>query len=183
MTILCLYEMCSGWLIDTNISPPTRLRRYSSEQRYVQLGNRILCSLEVSSSKMRGQEEQDIVQMLDSVDSTSFHTDADRYAAKEAARRLLSRLETPFERGWALAFENPVLVAGLQVGLDLGIWERWASEERQSNGTPQKLRNIVSWCNAAVEENVIRKYILLSNKSPAKEGRPILPTHCRALPS
>jgi hypothetical protein len=111
----------------------------------------------VSSGRMRGQEEQDIVGMLDSVDSTSFHTDADSYAAKEAARRLLSRLETPFERGWALAFENPVLVAGLQVGLDLGIWERWASEERQSNGAPQKLRNIVNWCDAAVEENVIRK--------------------------
>jgi hypothetical protein len=75
------------------------------------------------------------------------------------------------------------LVAGLQVGLDLGIWERWASEERQSNRAPQKLRNIVSWCNATVEENVIRKYKQLSNKSPAKEARPILPTHCGTLSS
>jgi hypothetical protein len=157
MSILRIFDVCSGWLIDTNISPSTRLRRYNSEQHYVQLGNRNLYLFKVSSGRMRGQEEQDIVGMLDSVDSTSFHTDADRYAAKEAARRLLSRLETPFERGWALAFENPVLVAGLQVGLDLGIWERWASEERQSNGAPQKLRNIVNWCNAAVEENVIRK--------------------------
>jgi hypothetical protein len=131
----------------------------------------------------RGKEEQDIVGMLDSVDSTSFHTDADRYAAKEAARRLLSRLETPFERGWALAFENPVLVAGLQVGLDLGIWERWALEERQSNGAPQKLRDIVSWCNAAVELNVIRKYGHHSDKSLAKEGRSIFSTHSRTLPS
>lgn len=105
----------------------------------------------------KSAEEQDVVGMLDSVDITSFNTDADRYAAKEAARRLLSKLETPFERGWALAFENPVLIAGLQVGLDLGIWKRWALEEKENNGAPQKLQTIVSWCNVVVEENVIRK--------------------------
>jgi hypothetical protein len=131
----------------------------------------------------RGAEQRDIAKMLDSVDSTSFHTGADRYAAKETARRLLSKLETPFERGWALAFENPVLVAGLQVGLDLGIWERWASEERQSDRAPQKPRSIVSWCNAAVEENNIRGYRQHSNKSPAKRGRSILSAHSRTLPS
>jgi hypothetical protein len=131
----------------------------------------------------RGAEQRDIAEMLDSVDSNSFHTDADRYVAKEATRRLLSRLETPFERGWALAFENPVLVAGLQVGLDLGIWERWASEERQSDRAPQKLCTIISWCNAAVEENTIRGYRKHSNKSPAKRGRSILSAHSRTLPS
>jgi hypothetical protein len=68
--------------------------------------------------------EQNVAGMLNSVNPTSFHKDANRDAAKEAARRPLSRLETTFERGWALAFENPVLLAGLQVGLDLGIWEK-----------------------------------------------------------
>lgn len=36
--------------------------------------------------------------MLDSVPPESFQSDTDRYEAKEAARRLLARLETPFER-------------------------------------------------------------------------------------
>lgn len=105
----------------------------------------------------KSPERPDLASTLDSVDVTSFKTDADRYAAKEAARRLLTRLETPFERGWALAFENPVLVAGLQVGLDLGIWERWVEEEKKGNNASQKLCTIVGWCRVAVEKNVLRK--------------------------
>lgn len=99
----------------------------------------------------------EIIHTLDSITQSSFSTDADRYAAKEAARRLLSRLETPFERGWALAFETPVLVAGLQVGSDLGIWAKWAEVERESGGDPVKLEIILSWCNAKVEPTLLRE--------------------------
>jgi hypothetical protein len=59
-------------------------------------------------------DTQETIRIIESIDQSSFQSDADRYAAKEAARRLLARLETPFERGWALAFETPVLVTGLQ---------------------------------------------------------------------
>ena len=97
------------------------------------------------------------ISTLDSIDQTSFESDADRYAAKEAAHRLLARLETPFERGWALAFETPVLVAGLQVGSDLGIWNRWAETEKQNEQRPVKLETILSWCNANVEPTLLRK--------------------------
>jgi hypothetical protein len=66
----------------------------------------------------------DAITTLDQLQPEAFGTDAERYAAKEAARRLLARLETPFERSWALSFENPVLIAGLQVFSDLGIWSK-----------------------------------------------------------
>jgi hypothetical protein len=128
-------------------------------------------------------EQPNVIEMLDSVDVSSFHTEADRYAAKEAARRLLARLETPFERGWTMAFETSVLVAGLQVGLDLGIWERWALEEKSNNRTPQKLHTIISWCNDAVEENVIRKFETQVNSMHTERERAILPTYCCSLSS
>ena len=103
---------------------------------------------------------QDAVSKLDSIQSDAFATDAERYEAKEAARRLLSRLETPFERGWTLAFETPVLIAGLQMCLDLGIWEKWTTAHKSSGGAPQTLDAILSWCNTKVEPNLLRTWEL-----------------------
>ena len=102
-------------------------------------------------------DPQAIITTLDSISQTSFETDTDRYAAKEAARRLLARLETPFERGWALAFETPVLVAGLQIGSDLGIWTNWAETDEKNGHVPVKLETILSWCSAEVEPTLLRE--------------------------
>lgn len=99
---------------------------------------------------------QNAVESLDSISLESFTTEAERYEAKEAAKRLLARLETPFERSWALAFENPVLIAGLQLGQDLGVWSKWASKQGDDGGT-QSLDNIVKMCNAPVQPNLLRK--------------------------
>ncbi|KAJ4313517.1 hypothetical protein N0V94_006903 [Neodidymelliopsis sp. IMI 364377] len=102
---------------------------------------------------------QETVNALDGVTTSSFTSDADRFAAKEAARRLLARLETPFERGWSLAFETPVLVAGLQVGADLGIWEKWVEAEKQSGGESVKLDVILGWCKDGVEASLLRRFL------------------------
>lgn len=100
---------------------------------------------------------QNIVRTLDSISPAAFKSDADRYAAKESARRLLARLDTPFERGWALAFEAPVLIAGLQMGSDLGIWEKWAEVEERDEGRPVNIEAILGWCGAGVEEALLRE--------------------------
>ena len=102
-------------------------------------------------------DPQETIRIIDSTDQSSFQSDTDRYTAKEAARRLLARLETPFERGWALAFETPVLVAGLQMGSDLGIWSKWADTEKQNGGKPVKLETVLSWCNVRTEPALLRK--------------------------
>ena len=104
-------------------------------------------------------DSQETINTLDSISQESFKSDADRYAAKEAARRLLARLETPFERGWALAFETPVLVAGLQMGSDLGIWTKWVQADEQSERAPVNLETILSWCDAKVEPTLLRKLL------------------------
>ncbi|KAF3042448.1 hypothetical protein E8E12_009556 [Didymella heteroderae] len=104
-------------------------------------------------------DPQKTIRILESINQSSFQSDADRYATKEAARRLLARLETPFERGWTLAFETPVLVAGLQMGSDLGIWIKWADAEKQSGGKPTKLEIILGWCKAEAEPNLLRRFL------------------------
>lgn len=101
---------------------------------------------------------QNTIEKLDSINQASFVSDADRYAAKEAARRLLARLETPFERGWALAFEMPVLVAGLQIGSDLGIWKKWTKTEKENGQSPINIDTILSWCTVDVEPTLLREF-------------------------
>ena len=63
-----------------------------------------------------------IISTLDSINHTSFKADADQYAAEDAARLLLAMLEKPFERGWALAIETPLLETALQMSSCIGMW-------------------------------------------------------------
>lgn len=99
---------------------------------------------------------QNTVEILDSISAQSFKTDADRYEAKEAAKRLLARLETPFERSWALSFENPVLIAGLQLCQDLGIWSKWVAKQGSEEGA-QSLDDILKMCAVPVQPNLLRE--------------------------
>src|SRR3954463_309375 len=97
---------------------------------------------------------EETIRRLDSIDPHQFATDAERYEAKEAARRLLNRLETPFETGWRLSFETPVLIAGVQTALDLGIWKKWTEANKQKAGAPVNLDQLLKWANADVEPNL-----------------------------
>ncbi|ETS84553.1 hypothetical protein PFICI_02578 [Pestalotiopsis fici W106-1] len=86
-------------------------------------------------------------EILDSIQLESFANDTERYAAKEAARRLLSRIETPFERGWTLTFETPVLIAALQTLRNLGLWSAWYRLCKENKtADEQSLEHIVSLC-------------------------------------
>lgn len=94
---------------------------------------------------------------LDAIHLDRFASDAERYAAKEAARRLLSRLETPFERGWTLTFETPVLIAALQVCLNLGIWAKWYEAAQNDGVSSHTLDQIASMSKEEVEPNLLRR--------------------------
>ncbi|KAK7993664.1 hypothetical protein PG989_007045 [Apiospora arundinis] len=100
------------------------------------------------------------IELLDSIGVDSFKNDAERYAAKEAARRLLARIETPFERIWALAFENPVLIAGLQLCQDLGIWAKWTEAAcKGEDGKTQTLDSLLGFCNISIEPNLLYRFL------------------------
>ncbi|KAK8062538.1 O-methyltransferase [Apiospora hydei] len=100
------------------------------------------------------------IELLDSIGIDSFKNDTERYAAKEAARRLLARIETPFERIWALAFENPVLIAGLQLCQDLGVWAKWTeAASKGEDGRIQTLDSLLGFCNTPVEPNLLYRFL------------------------
>lgn len=96
--------------------------------------------------------------LLDSIHPGSFQPDADRYEAKEAAWRLLARLETPFERGWALTWEKSVFVPGLIVFHDLDIWAKWDKLNKSQGPIPQSHGQIVKMCSAPAEPNLLREF-------------------------
>jgi hypothetical protein len=98
-----------------------------------------------------------IVQQLNSIRLKDFNDDSERFDAKEAARALLARLETPFERAWYLVAEQPVFVAGLILLKDLGVWAKWSQLQESSPGSPRSLTEILTWTNAKVETNLLRK--------------------------
>lgn len=100
-----------------------------------------------------------IITSLDSIQPTNFLGDSERYAVKEAARRLLHRLETPFEQGWRLSFETPVLIAGIQTALDLGIWKKWTETDKANPGADVNLEQVLKWANKEVEPNLLRKFV------------------------
>ncbi|CAH0028015.1 unnamed protein product [Clonostachys rhizophaga] len=102
---------------------------------------------------------RDTMSILDSIQPSEFATEADRFAAKEAARRLLSRLETPFEQAWAITFENSGLISGLQFIQDLGIWTKWTEADKQSPGTARTLDELLGWANASCEPNLLRRFL------------------------
>lgn len=130
-------------------------------------------------------ESSQAISVLESLQLESFSNDAERYAAKEAARKLLARLETPFERSWALSFENPVLVAGLQVCQDLGIWSKWYELDKENPRAAIALDDIAAMATKDVEINLLRKYSCLKQRVAhlLTKTRKILETHGRFVPT
>ncbi|KAB5536134.1 hypothetical protein GE09DRAFT_1249686 [Coniochaeta sp. 2T2.1] len=53
--------------------------------------------------------------------------EVERLRVRAAARRLLARVESPYERVWGFCFEQPVVFAALQT-IDLGLWRAWTAE-------------------------------------------------------
>ncbi|KAL1854383.1 hypothetical protein Daus18300_011482 [Diaporthe australafricana] len=98
-------------------------------------------------------------ELLDSIRPESFKSETERSEAKEAARRLLARLETPFERGWAITLEASVLVPGLLVFYDLEIWSKWAGIHKSQGPIPQSLVHIVKMCSTPAEPNLLRRFL------------------------
>jgi hypothetical protein len=96
---------------------------------------------------------------LESIDPSQFANDAERYQVKEAVRSLVVRMETPFERVWALSYENPPLLAGLRIGIDLEIWQNWAAIYEEKGEAELTLSEIVALCNRRPETNLLREYL------------------------
>lgn len=90
---------------------------------------------------------------LDSISPESFNDEAARYPVKEAARRLLARMQTPYERAWDIATESPFLFAAVKVGIDLGVFEGWS----KAGSGEASLEDLLSYCNTGCEANLLSR--------------------------
>ncbi|TGJ86495.1 hypothetical protein E0Z10_g2248 [Xylaria hypoxylon] len=84
---------------------------------------------------MSSSRAQELIALLDNIQESDYGDDSDshdgdRVAVAEAARRLLARLETPFERAWRLSWINSNIHMAVQIVLDVGIWEAWYLSKR-----------------------------------------------------
>ncbi|KAI1346792.1 putative O-methyltransferase [Xylaria sp. FL0043] len=90
---------------------------------------------------MPSTRTQELIAILDSIQVSDCEDDSDghgdRVAIAEATRRLLARVETPFERAWRLSWINGNTHMAVQVIMDVGIWKAWYSSKRREISLPE----------------------------------------------
>ncbi|KAM0237826.1 hypothetical protein ACHAP5_008895 [Fusarium lateritium] len=105
-----------------------------------------------------GHSTNDIIATLDSVNPDQFSGDeVDRLRVRAAARRLLARVESPYERAWGFCFEQPAVFAALQTCIDLGIWKAWTG----IGGGKKSIVELVKLTGQDVAPNLLRRLFRL----------------------
>ncbi|KAL3477928.1 S-adenosyl-L-methionine-dependent methyltransferase [Aspergillus californicus] len=101
---------------------------------------------------------EEIITALDAVQPLAFgENEVERLQVRAAARRLLARLESPYERAWGFCFEHPVVFAALQTCIDLGLWKEWTAV----GGGEKTIDELVGLATLAVETNLLRRFFRL----------------------
>lgn len=105
-------------------------------------------------------QTQEIIAALDAVQPEGFGgNEVERLQVRAAARRLLARVETPYERAWGFCFEHPVVFAALQTCIDVGLWKAWTT----AGGGEQTIDELVKFTSPVVETNLLRKLAVTYN--------------------
>ncbi|CAI7666883.1 unnamed protein product [Penicillium manginii] len=103
-------------------------------------------------------QTQEIIAALDGVHPEAFGgNEVERLQVRAAARRLLARVESPYERAWGFCFEHPVVFAALQTCIDVGLWKAWTI----SGGGEKSILDLVKLTNPAVDTNLLRRLFRL----------------------
>ncbi|KAJ5585115.1 uncharacterized protein N7459_004915 [Penicillium hispanicum] len=103
-------------------------------------------------------QTQEIIAALDAVQFDTFGgNEVERLQVRAAARRLLSRVESPYERAWGFCFEHPVVFAALQTGIDVGLWKAWTG----AGGGEKSLDELVQLTTPTVDTNLLRRLFRL----------------------
>lgn len=113
-------------------------------------------------SKVLSDTEQ-IITALDAVEPEVFGgNEVERLKVRAAARRLLARVETPYERAWGFCFEHPVVFAALQTCIDVGLWKSWTIV----GGGKKTIDELVELTSPVVHKNLLRKPSYQINFAP-----------------
>lgn len=103
-------------------------------------------------------QAQEIIAALDAIHPEAFGgNEVERLRVRAAARRLLARLETPYERAWGFCFEHPVVFAALQTCIDLGLWKSWTA----TGGGEKSIDELVKLTTPTIETNLLRRFFRL----------------------
>lgn len=86
----------------------------------------------------------------------------DRLQLAEAARSLLARIETPFERAWRLAATDTAVHSARQTVDNLGLWEGWA----KSGVTEASVEDLVGLCKTPCDPVLLGESIALNQSAP-----------------
>lgn len=103
-----------------------------------------------------------VIAVLDGIQPDAFGgNEVERLKVRAAARRLLARVETPYERAWGFCFEHPIVFAALQTCIDLGLWKSWTA----IGGGEKSIDELVDLTKPTIETNLLRKSSLARNLS------------------
>lgn len=100
-------------------------------------------------------QTQQIITDLDAVHPEAFGgNEVERLQVRAAARRLLARVESPYERAWGFCFEHPVVFAALQLCIDVGLWKSWTG----IGGGEKTIDQLAKMTTPTVETNLLRMF-------------------------
>lgn len=105
-----------------------------------------------------GSKSTDVIAVLDDINYGFFcGNEVERLRVRAAARRLLARVESPYERAWGFCFEQPVDFAALQACIDLGLWKAWNA----AGGGDKSIDDLVKLITTDIESNLLRRLFRL----------------------
>lgn len=102
-------------------------------------------------------DSQKIIDILEGVNHASFANEVERLRVRAAARKLLAKVESPYERAWGFCFEHPVVFAALQTSIDLGLWAAWNA----AGGGDKTIDDLVKLAKHDIQPNLLRRLFRL----------------------
>lgn len=99
-------------------------------------------------------QTQRIINALDAIQPELFGgNEVERLQVRAAARRLLARVESPYERAWGFCFEHPAVFAALQTCIDVSLWKAWT----EIGGGEKTIDQLVKMSTPTIDTNLLRK--------------------------
>jgi hypothetical protein len=99
----------------------------------------------------------DISSTLDQISPAKMN-DSQRIQSINAARKLISRLQTKEEKMYDLTYVQPIVFATLQTGLDVGLWRGWT----KAGGQAMTVSELCQVCERKIDPKLLRKWDLPS---------------------
>ncbi|KAI1756990.1 putative O-methyltransferase [Xylaria castorea] len=84
-------------------------------------------------------------------------SDSQRIQHIEAARKLISSLQTNEEKMYELTYAQPIVFAILQTGLDVGLWAGWT----KAGGQAMTISQLCQVCEREIDPKLLRRMLRL----------------------